>query len=76
MEKEELKSYQKKYVRIVLSSGRVYTGKILDLDKWAVIFSDHKGFPVRVSIKDISAVEDLDKIVKKNLEIKEVKNDM
>ena len=63
MEKKEIEQFHRKHVKIVLNSGIVYEGKIIVLNASSLIMNDKYGIPVKVSIKNIAAVEDKSQIV-------------
>jgi len=66
METRTIAFFLGKYVKLILSSGRVYTGKIKKIvDNNIIIFGDSAGFDVVIDIEDIVAIEDRSAFVEK-----------
>ena len=58
------------YVKLVLESGRVYEGRIIKVESDLIFFKDKYGIDIIISAKDVVAIEDRNKIVKNNLNLK------
>jgi hypothetical protein len=63
MEAHTIQFFVGKFLRLVLSSGRVYSGKIKEIVKDVVVFESRDGSNVVIDVEDIVAIEDLSSIV-------------